>query len=168
MKKTIAFMLMVAAVLLCLAGCKAAENAAVTDTAYPDPVEHMDGTALVGDYADVTSQRAFMRIDYDAQAKVYTVEVRWSSSAWEAEEWKLHFNDSNGDMHFYYDDCEHSTVTYDESGNASPVVHYQNGTGSFTYDADHVRVENGVTIDRFLWDGAADDNCKACVFERIP
>lgn len=126
-----------------------------------------DPTAVIGDYMDLTSQRARMTLDYDFEKDIYICEVTWANSATEQEVWKMHWTDI-GNGKYVYDDGEHLKVTYAENGEATTTVLAQNQTGFFTYDnADDLRVTETAILDRFFWDGAADENCRTCHFEQM-
>lgn len=132
-----------------------------------DIPEKGDPTAVIGDYMDLTSQRARMTLDYDFEKDIYICEVTWANSAMEQEVWKMHWTDI-GNGKYVYDDGEHLKVTYAENGEAATTVLAQNQSGFFTYDnADDLRVTETAILDRFFWDGAADENCRTCHFEQM-
>ena len=54
-----------------------------------------------------------------------------------------------------YTDCEKTTYSLDDSGDDVSVVEFTDGKGYFT-----------VSGDKLLWDGAAEESCKKCVFEK--
>lgn len=135
-------------------------TAAPTETeapeTFPDPVDKLDPEAVSGLYGDLTSQRAWMAVSFDWDTELYTFEVTWADSAFETNLWTMHCTDT-GDTRLSYSDCEYKTVVYGENGESVETVQYQNGSGYFTYDGVH-----------YLWDGAADENCRLCVFDRMP
>lgn len=65
-----------------------------------------------------------------SDAGSYTVEIRWSSSYAEMAAWDLTATAAE-DGSLVYDDCVRSTITFDEAGNDSSVIEYENGTGKF-------------------------------------
>lgn len=133
-----------------------ATTEAPTEETFPDPVDKLDPSAVVGQYADLTSQRAELTITFDDDTELYTFQVSWANSAFETAVWTMHCADA-GVVQFPYTDCVYKLITYAEDGTVTEAIQYENGTGYFTYD-----------YARFLWDGAAEDSCKACVFEQLP
>ena len=105
---------------------------------------------LTGNYYDFVSQRATaLVIEEDDEIEVT---VSWSSSANETTTWEMSCT-KDGDK-LSYTDCEKTNTVYDSQGNAEENVEYDDGEGSFT-------LKDG----KLLWDGAAEENCKTCVFE---
>lgn len=110
--------------------------------------------SLAGEWQDKTSQRAVAEIAANGSENV-SIKVHWSSSAIETNVWTMTaFLLDDGAL--YYDDCRLTVVTTDEQGNTSEQVIYEDGVGYFVLaDGD------------LLWLGAADENCAACVFEKM-
>ena len=108
-------------------------------------------SSLSGNYQDSTSQRATAKV-FD-NGETLDIIVRWSSSATETTMWDMVCN-NEGDK-LTYTNCKKSNVTYDENGESTEEVEYENGEGFFT-------LEDG----KLLWNGASEENCAACVFEK--
>lgn len=114
---------------------------------------HMDDP-LVGDYQDTVSQRASAYVErFD---EVYNVSVFWSDSASECTRWTMYDAVKDGDRLTYRGE-EICHDTYDEEGNVtSSDVTVSNNLGFF-------EIKDGM----LYWTGAAQENCRSCVFEKI-
>ena len=126
------------------------DNAFSSDSPSDAKVEITYAEGLTGNYYDFVSQRATALVIEDGDEIEIT--VKWSSSASETTEWEMTC-EKDGDK-LSYTDCEKTNSVYDESGNADDTVEYDDGEGYFT-------LKDG----KLLWDGAAEENCKTCVFE---
>ncbi len=106
---------------------------------------------LSGNYGDSVSQRAGATVieeDDEVEITVY-----WSSSAAETTHWEMECK-KEGDR-LTYTDCEKSDITFSEDGSETAKVIYEDGEGYFT-------VKDG----KLYWDGAAEEDCKTCIFEK--
>lgn len=113
-----------------------------------------DVSSLVGNYEDSTSQRAHLEA-VATEDGALDITVYWGNSASETSEWHMTAW-LTADGRLEYDNCENLIVTNEESGDSSTELIYDGGSGYFT-------VENNT----LHWNGAADDNCKDCVFEKV-
>ena len=107
--------------------------------------------SLSGNYQDSYSQRAVAKV-YDNGEEAEII-ISWSSSATERTVWEMNA-EKDGDK-LTYTDCKKTDFTADENGEGAGKVEYENGEGYFT-------VKDG----KLLWDGAAEEDCTSCVFER--
>ena len=116
-------------------------------------IQDSDGVfaEINGDFQDSVSGRANATVESaDDSAKIT---VRWGDSAFETYVWNMTVTFDDGK--FVYTDCVESKETAAEDGTVSTETISENGSGYFTY-----------TEGNLVWDGAADENCKSCVFER--
>ena len=126
------------------------ENGFTTDEPSDAKLEITYAEGLTGNYYDFVSQRATAVVIEDGDEIEIT--VKWSSSASETTEWKMTC-ETDGDK-LNYTDCKKTNASYDENGNADETTEYDDGEGSFT-------LKDG----KLLWDGAAEESCRTCVFE---
>lgn len=109
---------------------------------------------LSGEYMDSVGQRASLSVtSYGTSAQF---EIHWGDSATESHEWTMEVTVEDGKL--VYSNCESWLVTYVEDG-VDPEMELlsMGGTGYFEIDGE-----------KLLWTGAEEDNCKECVFEKIP
>lgn len=108
---------------------------------------------LAGEYQDETSQRATAVLIADPETGCAHITVVWGSAANEELRWEMTAEKS--DNRLVYSDCRCTQTDYDEGGkDGVEKVIYEDGEGSFVID------DSG----RLLWTGAADEDCKDCVF----
>ena len=107
--------------------------------------------ALSGNYQDSTSQRASAQVTDNGDTVAVT--VSWAGSAFERYVWEM--NCTNEDGKLTYKDCRKTLCTSDDSGEETEEVIYENGEGYFT-----------VTDGKLAWDGASEEECVECVFEK--
>ena len=108
-----------------------------------------------GIYWDLYSQRAYAEIHKSAD-KSYIIEINWSSSAWEKTNWKMTAKFDKFSKKLVYKNCVSREIYTSEEGKHTSVrTLYTKGRGYFT-------VVNG----KLKWNGAADKNCRMCIFER--
>lgn len=112
--------------------------------------------SLEGSYQDKTSQRASAEVESLGKDGV-KITVEWADSADKTNTWEFTAKKYEDGL-FSYTDCKSATVDYSESEDGAETVNYTDGEGSFYVD------EAG----NIVWDGAADENCAKCVFEKIP
>ena len=108
---------------------------------------------LIGLYQDEVSERATMNILCEGR-EGGSVEISWSSSAFETTVWTFSgiYNTENNTLP--YDNCVKTVYTYDEDGNETAEIVYENGTGM-------------LTVDEFwciLWQDDMEDAGADCVF----
>ncbi len=108
-------------------------------------------SSIGGNYQDSTSQRASAHVTDNTETVGIT--ISWSSSATERTVWEMTCKRDGNKLN--YSDCKKSNFVSDKNGEGDADVEYENGTGYFT-------LKDG----KLLWDGAADENCTSCVFEK--
>lgn len=110
-------------------------------------VEELEGT-----YQDSYSGRAGMVITYEeGQLLAY---VHWADSAFMDTEW--HMSLDMVDNKLVYHDSVYDFVNYDENGQSTVTNQYVDKEGYFT-----------IKDNKIYWDGAEQENCKECVFEKV-
>ena len=115
--------------------------------------QHLDDP-LVGDYQDVIGQRATAYVERFGDA--YNISVNWADSASELTCWTMIDAVLENDRLSYHGE-EIGRYTYNEEGEAvSSDVTVSNNLGFF-------EVKDGM----LYWTGAAQEECRACVFEKI-
>lgn len=110
--------------------------------------------SLVGEYQDCYSQRAVATVTGNGGDGV-EITVSWGSSAFETEEWTMTAKRGEDGL-LYYTDCSHIVTTTAEDGTESVDIIYAYGEGFF-----------GENEGVLYWNGAADENCQNCVFEKM-
>lgn len=118
------------------------------------PAAEGDYAAFAGEYQDKVSQRASMSVEADEDCVAVT--VIWADSASSESKWTMTCRMYEDGL-LSYDDCRCVKVEYDENGEATETEVYADGSGSFT-PCDDGSVS---------WDGAEEENCRNCVFEKI-
>lgn len=126
------------------------ESAFTDDEPSDAKLEITYAEGLTGNYFDFVSQRASALVIEDGDE--IDVEISWSSSADETAKWEMSCV-ADGDR-LVYKDCEKTVLKNDGQGNESEITEYEDGEGWFT-------LKDG----ELLWDGAEEENCKACVFK---
>ncbi len=111
-----------------------------------------DYSALAGNYMDSHSQRASAVITDNGNNA--TVKVHWASTAFEATEWTMTVTYEDGKL--VYEDCEMANVASNDAGELESTVESTDGEGYFEL------IEN-----KLAWTGAADENCRECIFEKF-
>lgn len=130
---------------------KCEENAFTADAPSDAQLEINYAEGLSGIYQDSTSQRATAVVM--EEGNTVKIDIHWGNSATDAYTWEMSCT-KDGDR-LSYSDCEKEHVVT-ESGEEDDETVYENGEGFFT-------VKDG----KILWDGAAEEECKECVFENI-
>lgn len=111
--------------------------------------------SLVGQYQDLTSQRAVASIERTNDG-CYMI-VSWGNSAFEDVVWEMNLVYDGEKL--TYNNCKTSVVTYSEDSaedKEKEEVLSENGEGYFL-------LEDGALI----WEGAQDINCQECRFEKF-
>ena len=109
--------------------------------------------ALAGEYQDEVSQRASATVIADTESQSLNITVMWGSSAWETTQWTMNAT-KEGDK-LVYSDCTRTELVFsDEDSDPEETVTYTGGGGSFEISGDG----------KLLWTGAADHECRDCVF----
>lgn len=109
---------------------------------------------LAGSYQDSVSGRAGLTATADENGLALV--IYWGNSASEAVEWKMDARFTE-DGTLGYTNCTSKILTMNPDGHETEKLLYENGEGYFT-------VSGGALV----WNGAADENCKECVFEKFP
>jgi hypothetical protein len=123
---------------------KAAETKApvvIPDEVYPVWVE---GDMYAGTYAEEIAGRGTMEITRNSDG-TYSVQVDWSSSAFEKCSWTFS-GEFDGRAVMHYDNCCKTTVAFDENGNytcdsygyMTPYNNYTNGSGYIEFKDEGV------------------------------
>ena len=112
-----------------------------------------DLSALAGEYMDAWSGRARLTAEVNDDG-VLVIEVDWADSAFELVRWTMSASLLE-DGRFSYEDCAERVISYDDNGNESAATVYDKGQGYFT-----------VSGNTLLWDGASDEHCRQCIFEK--
>ena len=111
--------------------------------------------SLVGQYQDLTSQRAVASIERTNDG--CHMIVSWGNSAFEDVVWEMNLVYDGEKL--AYNNCKTSVVTYLEDSaedKEKEEVLSENGEGYFL-------LEDGALI----WEGAQDINCQECRFEKF-
>ena len=112
-----------------------------------------DPDGIAGDYQDATSQRASMEITkYEG---VYDITVRWPSSANEETHWYM--SGKLDGKRITYAGENIATYVYDENGSEECT----NSTA--INNLGYFEIKDG----KLYWTGAGQEECKACVFEKV-
>lgn len=109
---------------------------------------------LAGSYEDSVSKRAVLTAT--ALENGLSLLIHWGNSASETVSWTMDVTYME-DGTLGYTNCTRKTLTMNNDGHETEKIEYENGEGYFT-------VADGTLV----WNGAADENCKECVFEKIP
>lgn len=116
------------------------------------------GTAeqeLIGEYADSYTQRAMLTVEDNGGVGV-KLTVHWSSSAFEYNEWVM-TGVYDEEWRLSYTDGTESVITTAADGTQSSETVATDMAGYFTLSGG-----------KLLWDGAPEENCRDCAFERMP
>ena len=120
----------------------------------PSATGGVDFATLPGEYQDSVSQRASMTVEDNGDETVHML-VSWANSAFETMQWEM--NASLGeDGLLYYTDGSSSLVSTAEDGTQEVKVLSVNMEGFFS-------IADGV----LYWNGAADESCRECAFEKV-
>lgn len=150
------FLIVCLAFVLCfgLAACDTKEEKTETTVTETTAVETTDADSLAGDYQDTVSQRATACVE--KQGDTYNIYVNWPESDAELKSWTM-MDAVEEDGKLTYRGEEIGRYTYDEKGNEiSEDVTMANNIGYF-------EIKDGM----LYWTGAAQEECRACVFEKI-
>lgn len=169
MKRMIS-LLLCAALILTLGACgkKKNETPPVTEPApqasQPQPsapavvqpvTQDVDYAPYAGSYQDSFSHRAMMDVTLGEDGNSLSILVHWGSSAMEATQWEMTAR-LEGDK-LTYNDCYSYDLLFLDEGGPETTVRYENGSGYFT-----------VASGKLLWEGAVDEDCRSCAFEKLP
>lgn len=116
-----------------------------------------DPNGIAGNYMDVTSQRASMEIT--KYEDTYEITVRWPSSASEEKIWFMSATLKDDKLSYAGEDI--MVYEFDENGNETVS---DSTPSTATNNIGYFEIKNG----QLYWTGAAQDQCKDCVFEKVP
>lgn len=111
------------------------------------------GELTSGMYYDATSQRAYAYVEA-MDGGAYAIEIHWSSSAWEDNVWTMTAEFTEDGL-LSYNDCVEMLVVTDDNGNENVQEANIIPDGYFM----------PISSTSFTWEGAAEENCRSCVFE---
>lgn len=111
---------------------------------------------IIGDYADEIGQRATMSV-YAGEGSTGSAIISWSNSAFETVIWEFSGEYDTETNTLAYDNCLKSTLTYDDDGNETAVLVYDNGTGKLV-------VNENWTI---IWVDDVENAGENCLFSQI-
>ena len=143
------------------------DNGEITEDNFRDNCEEIRNTmvslltgeeysALVGEYQDEYSQRATASVKlFDKD--LLEIDIQWSSSAFEYEEWFIRGKIENGRVCYGEDDITHTKYIFSDDTASS------HGT-EITDDRreGYFEIDNG----KLKWTGAGDDSLTQCVFAK--
>lgn len=158
--KKIVFIAVAAMLMLAACGSKAGTILSAVDTDQVQETRDSRTDAqsayqpLVGNYQDSVSQRATMNTWLTAGG--LAIQVNWSSSAFQHYEWNMTAV-LTADNRLEYTNCSKFEITYHENDTYDSKEISSNQNGYFTIDGS-----------KLIWNGAVEENCKACVFELVP
>ena len=109
------------------------ETAPEEDLVYEDPVIY----DFSGTYTEPTSGRCTIEIVSTGENE-YTVNVRWSSSAFESSNWEMNATYYESTTLLEYTDAKFFIRTYSDEETYTDDVQYEDGAGEFWFD------ENGM------------------------
>ncbi len=92
-----------------------------------EDTENADEDIFAGTYTESIAGRGVVTVTNSGD-NIYSVHVRWSSSAYEHAEWDFS-GEWNGRAVLFYENCTKTVYTYDEDGNETSEVEYTEGTG---------------------------------------
>ncbi len=131
------------------------ELKAMTQPGMSDAEEAAFYEALAGEYMDSTSQRAKATVKSLEGAVLIT--VNWANSAESESVWTMTAQRGEDGL-LNYSDEESKVVNYAADGSSEETVLYTDGEGFFAVSEDN----------SLAWTGATEENCKTCIFEKIP
>lgn len=109
---------------------------------------------LIGTYQDSTSQRANAVVTRADDINRINIDITWSSSAEEYEEWICECVVDMGMAS--YKQIKHIKNTVDEQGNTTLETNDEVYDGYFS-----------ITDNKLYWDGSGNNQTSSCVFEKI-
>lgn len=108
-----------------------------------------------GIYDDIVSERAYAMVNTPEEG-IYAIEIHWSDSADTEYVWTMSARQEEGLL--LYNDCVKTKVVTGENGEQTEYTANLIPDGYFTLLGE----------DSFDWSGAAEENCKTCVFVLFP
>ena len=120
----------------------------------PGSTGGVDFATLPGEYQDSVSQRATMTVEDNGDETVHML-VSWANSAFETMQWEMNAKLGEDGL-LYYTDGTASLITTADDGTEEVNVTGVNVEGYFS-------IADGV----LYWNGAADESCRECAFEKM-
>ena len=120
-------------------------------------VEEPEGMVftLEGKYYDSVSGQAMLIIEKNEEDEL-VASVMWGTSSEEYFEWLMTVTPNEDETRLDYTDCARYHIVHDTStGHMEVETMFENGSGYFS-------VEDWTV----LWDGAGEESCRDCVFEK--
>ena len=114
--------------------------------------QHVSYEELVGQYQDSWSQRASAEVSLEGEG--VTVFISWANSAAECEEWTLPCTFGEDGL-LYYAGGSHVKANYEDDTTEEIAADLE---GYFS-------VDEALSL---IWNGASEEGCTECVFEKIP
>lgn len=146
---------LIAVITISVFGCGQSKSESKSESISSSVVSESEYTyeELSGSYSDSFSQRA--ELFASAGDDALYLNISWSSSADEVSMWSMsaQFTDNNK---LSYSDCAYGTLSFAEDPEGEYKEISVGGTGYFT-----------VSDGKLLWDGAEEDWCQDCVFEKV-
>lgn len=121
------------------------------ESGFVDGEEYIDDQAFIGTWV---CGRASIEIKPDNNG--YAVHIIWGNSAFETSEWE-YFCLFNGEELVNHGDGVYKIVTFNEDGEPTEDVQYEDGAVSFKFNE---------TGDKILWNDEKEDAGKDMEFER--
>ena len=114
---------------------------------------------MVGEWIDLTSQRAGMEITQGEylEDSDFIVQISWAGSAYDCSVWEMNVDYNTDTEALTYTNGRHAIVEYNEDGSVkSEDVEWENSTGSFT-------LRDG----KLYWEDSREKDAKNFEFERM-
>lgn len=112
-----------------------------------------DPDGIAGNYQDASSQRATMEIS--KYEDTYEITVHWASSASEETQWSMLGKLEKDKITYAGEDI--STWAFDENGDGEITK------STASNNLGYFEIKDG----KLYWTGAAQDQCKECIFEKL-
>ena len=108
--------------------------------------------ALIGSWAEKVAGRGVIEISKGAD-DTYEIQINWGDSANTMYVWNMTAT-PDGSNGLRYEDCRSAILTFDEKGNETEEVRYENGTGRFYLNS----------ANEVMWEDETDHQGDDCVF----
>lgn len=113
------------------------EASAPQETGTTAPSTTADAARTLDYYAGIYgADRCTVRIE-PLNAEEAKIRITWGSSAWESSVWEMTAVFDPNTYTLTYTDCVMADLVYDDDGNETRTVRYENGKGSFRLQPDH-------------------------------
>ncbi len=141
-----------------LGGCaKPEQNNQPAQSAAPEPAAEAsapveDYSSLTGTYVDSIAGRGMLELKEGEEPEI---DIRWSSSAFQHNEWHMHVHFNSDHTSLEYQDCTMDEVTFDSAGKETRETRYTDGTGYFE-----------LVDETLVWHDDQTENTEPAVFVR--